>query len=190
MNVKQLLKYFLNYYRHINVRGKTYVPFFTYIRFGVSLRKCKIGKYCYIGENCSLNCVEMGNYCSIAPNVQIGGMEHSYWEVSTSARLSDSCISDVQTQIGNDVWIGAQCYIKCGVKIGDGAVIGAQSLVNKDVPPYSVVFGSPAKVFKYRFEESIIDRIKKSNYWNFPPEKAQKIIQEMHLKNNNQNIHI
>ncbi len=164
-------------------------PLYTirYSRFGtgsiiernVILHNTIIGKYCYIGPNSSYNDTRIGNYCSFATGVQIGGMEHSYWDISTSTRLSDSCISGKITTIGNDVWIGADSIVKQGVTIGNGAVIGANSFVNKDVPPYAIVFGSPAKIYKYRFTEEEIRRIEESNYWDYEPSIAKKIISEI-----------
>jgi len=72
--------------------------------------------------------------------------------------------------IGNDVWIGCNSTILRGVTIGNGAVIGANSLVNKDVPPYAIVVGSPAKIIKYRFDEEIIQALLKIKWWDYPLE--------------------
>ncbi|MEO1554813.1 MAG: CatB-related O-acetyltransferase [Pseudomonadota bacterium] len=74
-----------------------------------------------------------------------------------------------RTTIGHDVWIGYGAYIRNGVTIGDGAVIGARSIVTKDVPPYAVVVGHPAKVVKYRFDEKIIGRLMAVKWWRFAP---------------------
>lgn len=180
---KWILKYFLNFRKHICflIKGNT-IPLVTYIRHDVSIRKSSLGKYCYIGEYSSLNCVKMGNYCSIAPNVHIGGMEHSIWEISTSLLLSDSGKDNITTEIGNDVWIGSQCFIKSGVRIGNGAVIGANSLVNKDIPPFAIAFGSPAKIYKYRFSNEIISQIQSSLYWEQQPDKAKEIIKLLSIK--------
>ena len=154
----------------------------TIIEKNVLLQNTIVGKYCYIGPNSAYNDTRIGNYCSLAIGVQIGGMEHSYWEVSTSARLSDNCVSGKITTIGNDVWIGAGSIIKQGVTIGNGAVVGANSFVNKDVPPYAIVFGSPAKIFKYRFDEKDIQRIEKTNYWDYKPSVARNILAQLTIK--------
>lgn len=140
------------------------------------LTSSQIGKYCYIARNVVMNNVKIGNYVSIAPNVHIGGMEHSYWHISQSTWLSDKCISNNVTCIGNDVWIAAGCIIKQGVTIGDGAVVGANSFVTKDVPPFTIVIGTPARILKYRFDESIVNHIYQSKYWDYPPQKARMII--------------
>ena len=70
--------------------------------------------------------------------------------------------------IGNDVWIGSHALILGGVKIGDGAVIGAGAVVTKDVPPYAVVGGVPARIIKYRFSQEIIDKLLEIKWWNLP----------------------
>ena len=140
------------------------------------LKNCRIGKWCFVGANGTFNNVHIGNYTCIAPSCQIGGMEHSFWEASISPKLSDECISDKVTYIGHDVWIAANCIIKQGVTIGDGAVVGAHSFVNNDVPPYAIVFGSPAKVYKYRFDQITISRLNGSQYWELEPKEAKKVL--------------
>ena len=74
------------------------------------------------------------------------------------------------------MWIAANCIIRQGVTIGDGAVVGAGSFVNKDVPPYAIVFGSPAKVHKYRFDQDIIDKLNESHYWEYEPKDAKTLL--------------
>jgi serine acetyltransferase len=76
--------------------------------------------------------------------------------------------------IGNDVWIGAKSTIMSGVKIGDGAVIGSGSVVAKDVPPYAIVVGNPAKVIKYRFDEQQIENLLEIAWWNWPEHKIKE----------------
>ena len=141
------------------------------------LRGCKIGKYVYIGSHCVLNHVTIGNYSCIASTAAIGGMEHSYWYSSISPVLSNECIFGRETTIGNDVWIGAHVCVKQGVTIGDGAVIGAGSVVTKDVPPYTIAYGVPAKVVKRRFESKKKEKlVKESKYWELDPIKAKELI--------------
>lgn len=147
----------------------------------VSLKYCNIGKYNYIARRNSLFNVEVGSYCCFGPDVHIGGMQHSYWWYSMSPLLSDECKLPEKTIIGNDVWIAVGCIIKQGVKIGDGAVVGANSFVNKDVPPFAIVAGSPAKIIKYRFEKDIQESILTARYWNENPIKAKQILNSLHL---------
>ncbi len=143
------------------------------------LRNCKIGKWCFIGPKGTFNNVEIGNYTCIAPSCQIGGLEHPYWEASISPKLYNDKTPRKTTCIGHDVWIAANCIIRQGVSIGDGAVIGAGSFVNKDVPAYAIVFGSPAKIYKYRFDEDTIKKLNESHYWEFAPSKAKEILSEI-----------
>ncbi len=156
--------------RHNHVSTKSRVEKRTF------LRDCVISPYSYIGLNCVINSAHIGAYSSIASGVQIGGMEHAYWDISTSCHLSDKHIAGHTTHIGHDVWIGADSIIKQGITIGDGAVVGANSFVNKDVPPYAIVVGSPAKIYKYRFDSSTIRQLQESAYWNYPPPIAKQIL--------------
>lgn len=78
--------------------------------------------------------------------------------------------------IGNDVWIGCRAVIMAGIKIGDGAVIASGAVVTKDVPPYAVVGGVPAKVLKYRFDEKTINRLLNVKWWDFEPEQLWNIL--------------
>lgn len=76
--------------------------------------------------------------------------------------------------VGNDVWFGYGSLIKNGVKIGDGAIIAAGAVVVKDVPPYSIVAGNPAKVVKKRFDDATIDRLLQIAWWNWDIEKINR----------------
>lgn len=158
------------------------VPSTTYIRKGTMPKYSVIGDYCWINRNVGLNKVVMGNYCSIASQVLIGGMEHPIDKVSTSTLLNDAedCKSKTTT-IGHNVWIGSQSVIKQGVTIGNGAVVGAHSFVNKDVPPYAIVVGSPAKVLRFRFEKEIIEAIEISHFWEYAPNEAREIINKINV---------
>ena len=138
-----------------------------------------IGNYVYIGNGSVINDCDVGNYTQIAPYVQIGGMIHSYWWLSISTHLSDKCISGKKTIIGPDVWIAAGCIIGQGVTIGQGAVIGANSFVTKDIPPYAIVYGSPAKIQRFRFDEAIRDKLIDSKYFVNSPEQARRILQKI-----------
>lgn len=150
-----------------------------YLSGGIHLRGCVIGDYTFVGPNCLLNFAEIGPYSCIAAGVQIGGMEHPYWDKTMSPKLTDEYIMRKKTVIGHDVWIGATVIIKQGVKIGNGAVIGAHSFVNKDVPPYAICFGTPAKLYKYRDCKKLEADLDKSEYWNYPPNMAKKLLSQV-----------
>jgi len=153
----------------------------------VSVSNSFIGKYTYIADRTHLNNTEIGRFCSIGPEVLCGLGIHPTHIVSThpsffSIRGQSQIIFTNQnyfeetkrTVIGNDVWIGARVTILDGVKIGDGAVIGAGSVVTKDVPPYAIVVGSPARVIRYRFDNYIIEKLLSIQWWNWPLDKIKK----------------
>lgn len=162
-----------NYFRHNQIDGTNRLK-------KATANRCIFGKYNYVAPNTGMYNVKMGSYCSIGPDSIFGGMEHTIDKVSMSPLLSES--PDVpQTVIGNDVWVGANCVIRAGIHIGNGAVIGAHSFVNKDVPPYAIVVGSPAKILRYRFSDDVIAEIEKSKYWDLPIEAAKEIINSIQL---------
>jgi acetyltransferase-like isoleucine patch superfamily enzyme len=161
------------------IRG-TRVPWSSQVSRKSHVKKCSIGKHVYIGTDCVINHASIGNYTCIASSVKIGGMEHSYWFPSISPVLSSECIFGKQTIIGNDVWIGALCCIRQGVTIGNGAIIGAGSVVTHDVPSYTIVVGSPARVLKPRFaDDSYRFLVEESKFWEYEPNKARRIIAKL-----------
>lgn len=132
--------------------------------------------------------VSIGKYCSIAENVRYFAANHPIEKVTTSAYFYNSNFSklpvkDVERgtlKIGNDVWIGYGVIItnKCK-NIGDGAVIGAGSIVTKDIPDYAIVAGNPARVIRYRFAEKNIELIKSTAWWNYTPQELIKVYDVM-----------
>jgi len=171
----------------------------TIIRSGCKiLQNVKIGSYTYINENTIIdfNCKSIGNYCSISHGVKIGMGPHPLHFISTSPIFYEPYRGYVKEQkynefedkgytiIGNDVLIGANAIILAGVNIGDGAVIGAGSVVAKDVPPYAIVAGNPAKIIRYRFNKKIIDFLLKSKWWLRKPEEVIKNFDIYNINNN------
>lgn len=125
----------------------------------------------------------IGRFCSIAPNVSImlGGNHRGDWVTTFPFpelmgdgidQISSEC-SHGDVTIGHDVWIGAHSLILSGVSIGSGAIIGACSVVTKDVAPYSIVAGNPARFIRYRFSEEVITSLLALAWWNWPLEKIR-----------------
>lgn len=79
-----------------------------------------------------------------------------------------------RTEIGNDVWIGTNAFIVAGVKIGDGAVVGAGAVVTKDVAPYAVVGGVPARVIRYRYSKEMIEAFLRIKWWDWPVSQIEE----------------
>lgn len=147
-----------------------------------------IGKMTYISNNSFIEYAKIGRYSSIGPDVSIVSGEHPTKKyVSTCpsfySQFSANGKSYVNTNkfdefryvdynkkykviIGNDVWIGAKAQIIEGVIIGDGAIVGAGAVVVKNVPPYAIIGGVPAKVIGYRFDEKQIEWLEKLKWWN------------------------
>ena len=113
----------------------------------------------------------IGRYCSISKDVFISGSNHPITSLSTgSAPRPPRTHYKIApyTVIGCDVWIGANSIILQGRKIGHGAIIGAGSVVTKDVPPYTIVAGNPAKAISHRFNEDIIAGLLETKWWTLP----------------------
>ena len=116
----------------------------------------------------------IGRYCSIAKGVRIINHNHPIGFKSTNSLFfnpifgftSEWLVKFNPIEIGNDVWIGANSVIMPEVnKIGDGAIIGAGAVVNKDIPPYAIVLGNPGRIIKYRFSEIIIKKLLEEKWW-------------------------
>lgn len=122
-----------------------------------------------------INPITIGNFCSIARDVTIQEFFHDHQKLTTyfigrnvfGNDINDEIVSKGSITIGNDVWIGTGAQIMSGVTIGHGVVIGANSTVTKDIPPYAVVGGVPAKVISYRFSEEIINELLAIEWWNW-----------------------
>jgi len=144
-----------------------------------------IGDYSYVGFNCAIYKAKIGRYCSIADFVSIGPSEHPLTNISTSGIFYPNWLNTILEKdviLGNDVWVGVDSIIRRGVTIGNGAIIGANSFVNKDVPDFAIVAGSPAKVIGYRFNDEIRNEISNSAWWNYDVQKARELISEIERK--------
>jgi chloramphenicol O-acetyltransferase type B len=136
----------------------------------------------------------IGNYCSIAGVTIMLGGEHYINKPSTypfesielkTRNLDNTYVSDRRTKgdviIGSDVWLGHKSTILSGVTIGDGAVIGACSVIAKDVPSYAIVVGNPSKIIRFRFDKSIIEAMLLIRWWDWPEDKIKQTMQDFKL---------
>ena len=156
----------------------------------------RIGKYSSLrGKSKAANCI-IGKYSVIAKESEIGlGVHptdyltcHSIFYTNSPWGFHPEWVKSIEdivriSHIGNDVWIGAKSIVMDGVSIGDGAIVAAGSVVTKDVPPFAVVGGVPAKIIKYRFSQEVIDRLEEIQWWNLPDEEITKRIDLFHIKN-------
>ena len=128
----------------------------------------KVGDYTSINNNTVIECGSIGNFCSIGVDCIIGPGKHAINYITTSQLLYGNRFNgyDAPPIIGNDVWIGSRSIIMQGVKVEDGAIIGAGAVVTKDVPPYAVVGGVPAHVIKYRFSPTTIAKLVNRRLWS------------------------
>lgn len=157
----------------------------------VTLQNCELGFASYVNHNSRLIGSKIGKYCSIADNVYSGFGHHPLNCISTHSSFFYDTTSQLgwsmfpkgeapvydpyrrpkgeprfSTVIGNDVWIGSHVMIMDGITIGTGAVVGTGSIVTKDVPPYAIVAGNPAKIIRYRFDDKKIQALLASEWWN------------------------
>ena len=154
---------------------------------------CQVGAFTYVNYSAEISSAVVGRFCSIAPHVFVAPGEHPTNWLTTHPFASDP--ADVSTglarvfpayrawlgspsrtqvaharptvKIGNDVWIGLRATIMNGVVIGDGAIIAAGAVVTKDVEPYSIVAGIPARRLRYRFRRETIERLRRLEWWNY-----------------------
>lgn len=145
------------------------------------IKNSSFGDFTYVARNSLIQYSKIGKFCCIGPNVSLGlGLHPSDTFVSShplfystkkqagGLSIVDNDLFDeyLETKVGHDVWIGANAIIKPGITIGDGAIIASGAVVTKDIEPYSIVGGVPAKHIKYRFSTEQITFLKRLNWWD------------------------
>src|SRR5579859_2803782 len=125
--------------------------------------------------------LSIGRYCSIADGVKIFlAGEHHVGRVTTYPfdvlRGDGRSTTKGPVSIANDVWIGLNVTVLSGVSIGDGAVIGASSVVSRSIPPYATACGVPARVVRMRFQPEVVDALLRTRWWDWPPNKIAEAL--------------
>lgn len=173
------------------------VSFTIYNKVGAHcvLEHVNMGRYSYIEPNGMIQNADILQFVDIARNVRIGATQHPLQRPTThhftyrrelySLGEDDHMFfherETKRTMIGNDVWIGHGAVVQAGVSIGDGAVVGSNAVVTKDVPPYAVVGGVPAKIIRYRFPQEHIEKLCSIAWWNWDEETFVQHVDDFHL---------
>ncbi len=162
----------------------------------VVLAECSIGDYSYIERHAEAIYTDIGKFCAVAANVRLNALNHPMHRASqhkityrpneyfVDAKVDKTFRAERQSKrvkLGNDVWIGHGVIVLPGITIGHGAVLAAGAVITKDVAPYSIVAGVPAKHIKWRFKKSIRERMMKLAWWDWEHEKLANAIPDMQI---------
>jgi carbonic anhydrase/acetyltransferase-like protein (isoleucine patch superfamily) len=157
---------------------------------GASVFGCRVGRWTYFGDHSLSIYSEIGSFCSVAPHAIIGGGRHPTGGVVTTSPLFYGSIHNPwgtfpgavnrdeelpRTHVGSDVWIGYNAVILPGVRVGDGAIVGAGAVVTRDVEPYAVVAGVPARPLRRRFPADEVNWLLAHRWWDWPDDRLKKL---------------
>ena len=162
----------------------------------VTMAECSIGDYSYIERHVEAIYTTIGKFCAIAADVRLNALNHPFERISqhkityrpneyfVGAKVDKGFREDRQSKrvvVGHDVWIGHGAIVLPGITIGHGAIVAAGAVVTKDVEPYAIVAGVPAKRLKWRFKKSIRDRIIALQWWDWQHDKLAGAIGDMQI---------
>jgi phosphonate metabolism protein (transferase hexapeptide repeat family) len=147
-----------------------------------SIEHASLGDFSYLGPDCMVADAEIGKFCAIAARVRIGAPNHpidrpslhrftycpDYYSSAPRDKEFFAARRDDRVRIGHDVWIGHAVTVLPGVTVGDGAVLAAGAVVSKDVPPYTIVGGVPARPIRERFSRDIAAKLARIAWWDWP----------------------
>jgi len=165
------------------------LKYYSRLKDYTELYSSTLGEYSYISQYSIVNKSIIGKFCSIANGCYIGLWEHnrevtthSFYLYEHSGNFVDGYKNydkdNIETIIGNDVWIGANSVILKGVSVGNGVIVGASSVVTKDIPDYAIVVGNPARVIKYRYSKEDIEWLLNLKWWDFSRSRLKDIIKK------------
>jgi len=165
-----------------------------YVEIGLNnhISETSIDDFSYTSENCQIIYSSIGKFVNIASYVRLNPGQHpmkwaSQHHMLYRREMFGFGVDDRDffnwrrektVSVGNDVWIGHNVTIMGGVTIGDGAVIGSGAIVTKDIPPFAIAVGNPAKVIRYRFSDEIIQELQKIAWWNWEYNKIENSLKE------------
>ena len=153
-------------HRYIKCSGFLRIPFAT--KIWSPHKDITFGHHVQFGQNVTIQCdIEFGNYVLVAGNVSFVGKDDHKYDLVGKPIWNSGRGDNYKTHIGNDVWIGFGSIIVAGVKIGDGSIVGAGSVITHDIPPCSIAAGVPAKIIKNRFpsEQNVQEHLQLLNEW-------------------------
>lgn len=177
------------FYRGVRIDELSKMGRFNVLFSNATVINSTIGDYTFIQRNSFINCAEIGKFCSIAMNVHVGPGQHPTVFVSSHPAFYSSSQPLAKTFsqtdkydpfkkviVGHDVWLGQNCVVMDGVKIGIGAVVGAGAVVTRDVPAYAIVGGVPAGLIRFRFDEEVRKLLLESQWWDWPEQQIMQYI--------------
>ena len=183
---------------HWNTNAGGNLQFSEYNRLykGSFLHDVSLGRFTYINTDTTVIRASIGSFCSIGPDVLIGGLGRhparflsthpvfysSQQQAGISFVRKSQFMEHTTTVIGNDVWMGTRSFVLDGLIVGDGVIIAANAVVTKNVPPFAIVGGVPAKIIRYRFSDEVGEFLLDWQWWQLPIHVLQKLAIEFNTR--------